>query len=761
MTLALLILAGGLAVIGLVLLARWLDARAWAASLRVYRLHLPANLTADDVARWLSNVSAITHPPLWSLLPMPPVSLEITATSNGITHYILVMETVKEKMLSGVRAALPGVRIEEAPEYLTQRPVFRVAAEAAITSDKRPLAAERAVGANAALLAAMQPVPPGCEVRLAWTFTSAGTPQPVPTRPADSDWMPFLLESEAPADADAVRALRLKHSQPLLRAVARLGVAAPNKGQAFKLFGRVWPVLHSANAPGVRVVRRWLPSGLVAERMIARRLPVTQWPVVVNAQELTALLAVPIGGVQLPGLSLGAARQLPPVPHMASRGAVIGVSNYPGMNGRTVALKADDQLRHQYIVGPTGSGKSVLINRLVVQRFGQGYGGAVFDPKGDLVADILARLPNDRLDDVIVLDAHDRLRPVGFNLLGNVHNEVDRELTVDNVLHIFRSIWADFWGPRSDAILRASLNTLSLARAGDDSAFTICELPALLSNANFRASVISRATLPDSLRDYWARFNALSEAEQVQSVSPLLNKLDAFVQRVPINLMLGQSTGIDMRSIFQERKLLLVNLAKGALGSETANLLGSLLVASLWQATTNRVHVPPAQRRPVFAFIDECQDLVRLPIPLPEILSQARGLGLSITLANQYFSQLPTHIQAAVLGTVRTTLSFAVDYDDAKLLERRFAPLTADDLTGLARYELAARCCVDGQTLTPCTLTALPPDPPLRNPDGLAALSRDRYGLPRHEVEAAMRQRLQADALDGNDFGRVRHRGGL
>src|SRR2546423_5346192 len=437
---------------------------------------------------------AAPPPPLWSLLPLPPACLEVVATSHGIAHYLLVPASSEDKFLSSVRAALPGARIEEAPDYLTTQAHFRVAAEATITSLKRPLALERAEGSSTALLASLQPVPYGSEIRLSWTLTSAGTPLPVrdTSRGGDSADLPWWLEKDAPADADAVRAERIKQRDPLLRGVLRVGVAAPSKGQAYKLFGRVWPVLHSANAPGVRVVRRWLLSGLVAERMSARRLPVTEWPVVANVRELAGIIGLPIGGVQLPGLTLGAARQMPPAPHVAGRGAVIGVSNYPGMTDRPVALKTADRLMHQYIVGPTGSGKSVLITRLVIQDFTQGFGGAVFDPKGDLVADILARLPNEQLDRVVVLDAHDRTRPVGFNLLGTVRDEVEREQTVDNVLHIFHSIWADFWGPRTDVILRASLNTLALARAADGSYFTLCELPALLPNPSFCSYVFSR-----------------------------------------------------------------------------------------------------------------------------------------------------------------------------------------------------------------------------------------------------------------------------
>lgn len=756
----LLLLLVGLAVPGVAVAARLLEARHWAASLRAYRLVPPASLTAQEVTRWLANVSATTHPAAWSLLPLPPVQFHVSATRGNVSFYLLVAKSAEAKMLHGLRATLPGMRIEAAPDYLTHRPAYQVAAEGRLTNMARPLSVDRADSTSAGLLAALGAVPAGCTATLTWTFTGAGTPRPVRTTPPADDWTPFLIESEAPSDADAVRALRAKRALPLLHAVPRLAVAAPDVALARRLFGNIWPQLHGANSPGVRFVRRWLPSKLVAERLRTHAVPALAWPMTLNAAELATLLGLPVGGIHLPGLRLGAARQLPPAPQMATHGQIIGVSNYAGSQGRPVALKTVDRLRHQYIVGPTGSGKSVLIARMVVQDFTRGYGCAVFDPKADLIPDILARLPEERLDDVIVLDASDRVRPIGFNVLGSVGSETERELTVDNVLHIFRSIWADFWGPRSDAILRAGLNTLALARAADGSKYTLCELPHLLASAGFRSALVGRTALPDSLRDFWHRFASLSTGEQTQSILPLLTKLDAFVQRTPIALMLGQAGGIDLHEVFTRRKLLLVNLAKGALGSETSNLLGSLLVSSLIQATHARVSVPPELRRPCFAYIDEAQDIMRLPVPLADVLSQARGLGLGVVMANQYVAQLPAAMQAAILGTVRSTMAFAVDYTDARTLEKRFAPLTADDLQGLDRYEAAARCCVDGQTLPPVTLTTLPPGPVLRDPAELAARSRARYGTDRAAVEAAMRQRLTLTDDGSGGFGRVTRQGG-
>jgi hypothetical protein len=259
--------------------------------------------------------------------------------------------------------------------------------------------------------------------------------------------------------------------------------------------------------------------------------------------------------------------------------------------------------------------------------------------------------------------------------------------------------------------------------------------------------------MPESVRVYWQMFNSWSDGERLNAIGSVLNKVEAFTGRTAIRLALGQSQGIDLRDIFRERKVLLVSLAKGSLGTETANLLGSLLVSSLWQATLSRIRVPAEKRRPVFAYIDEAQDIVRLPLAIADMLAQARGLKLGLTLANQYVAQLPEAVKRAVLGTVRTQIAFQVEYDDAKLLESRFAPLTAADLTGLERYEIAMRPCINGQTLEPVTGVTLPLPEPMRDVNELANASRERHGTARSIVEASLKARIQVNA-PGTRLGR-------
>jgi type IV secretory pathway TraG/TraD family ATPase VirD4 len=383
---------------------------------------------------------------------------------------------------------------------------------------------------------------------------------------------------------------------------------------------------------------------------------------------------------------------------------------------------------------------------MALQDIANGSGVIVIDPKGDLISDIAARVPPERCADVVILDSSESYTAiVGFNPLAGASDESARELLADQVLNIFHSIYREFWGPRTDEILRAALFSLTHISAPDGSAFTLIEVPELLTSPALRRYVSGHEALPPHLRAFWQWFEgSLSDGERAQATGPVLNKLRAFSMRSNLRLMLGQSQGISLDHIMRHNGVLLISLAKGKIGSEAANLLGSLFVAALWQAAQARINFPPEQRRPVFAYLDEFQDIVRLgsDTSLADILAQARGFGLSLTLAHQYLNQLPAVVKEATLGTVRTHVAFQLEWDDTKALEARFTPLTRSDLSSLGAYEFVMKPCVHGQTLAPVTGMTLPLGDPLHDAEELGKASRERYGMARTAIEAGLRARL-------------------
>lgn len=741
MELPILLLLAGLAGIGFIVGMRWLDAQTWRKELLAFRLRLPAGLKAEDVARWLGTISA-EGGSWFKLLDAPPVGIETIATHRGIETYLLVPQSRQAAVLAALRAALPGVRVEDAPDYLHTQPKITAASELRLTSMTRPLAFERAETTVAAYLAVLQPLARNEVVRTQWLFTGSRIPHPARLATEQAEAWPWVAGLSA-RDREAIQAERTKHSQPLMRACCRIGVTAPTKGQAWSLLHRVVGTLRVMNAPGVSVRARLVPWQWSADGLTRRLVPLLAWPMVLNANEAAGLVGLPVGEVQLPGLSLGAARQLPPANAMPAHGVVVAASNYPGMQSRPLALRRDDRLRHCWIVGPTGAGKSTLLANMICQDMASGDGVVVIDARGDLVPDVLNRVPAHRHDDVIVLDPAQTDRPVGFNVLEA--GSGTRELAVDHVLHILHDLYRTSWGPRTADVLRAGLTTLIHTKAPDGSAFTLVELAELLTNPRFRHYVTTQAALPPGLPEFWRWFENLSDAERAAVIGPVLNKVRAFILKRPLRLLLGQSRGLNLTDIFAKRRILMVPLSKGTLGADTTQLVGSLLMASLWQATLTRVRVPVERRRPAWLYADEFQETVRLPIDLADMLAQARGLGLGLTLAHQHLGQLPEAIKSAILGTTRTQVVFQCDYTDATTLSRSFGPLSRDDLMGLERFEIAMRPCVDGRTLRPVTGTTYAMPPATADGKELAARSRELYGVPRDNVEQALRVRVQGE----------------
>ena len=735
MMLAVLMFTGGLSILGLIIGARWLAADAWRRRLVAYQVWLPAGLSPDQVGAWLGIVASATR--------SQPLGIAVLATHKGIFYFLLVPLGLEGAMLGQLQSALPGVRVDEAPDYLTNRPAVQAAGEVRLSSTSYPLAHDRAEAAVTALLSGLHPLARGEVVRVEWIIS--GTRAVLPSK-EDS--------------GEVTRALRAKHVAPMLNASGRIAVSASSPARAASLLNRVTNAFRVLDAPGVSVVRRVLPTSVVAARMYARSTPLAVWPLRLNTNEAVGLLGLAIGNLHLPGLDLRSTRQLPPPADMAEHGLVVAESNFSGTQDRPLALKTEDRLRHVHIVGPTGVGKSWLVGAMALQDLAAGAGIFLVDPKTDLVDDVLARLPEDREQDVIVLDPSATDRPVGFNVLQVGQSEHERELVVDHVVHVLSELWRSSWGPRTSDVLRNSLLTLTHTTAHDGSAFTLCEVPELLLNPAFRRFVTGQPTVPDSVRSFWFIYEQMSDGERAQVIGPSLNKLRALTTRTALRLMLGQSSGLDLGEVFRSRRVVLVALSKGTVGTESALLLGSLFMAEVAKATRARAAAPASQRRSAWAYLDEFQDVLRLGSgdELTEMLAQARGLGLGLTLAHQYLGQLPKQVEAAVLGTVRSRILFQLDHDDARVLEKRFAPaLSAADLMGLGVHEVAIRPCIDGQTRAPVTGKTLPLPEPIRDPHQLARASRQRYGVARAEVEAALRDRITVgNTAGGERFGRTR-----
>src|SRR6266511_2914826 len=226
---------------------------------------------------------------------------------------------------------------------------------------------------------------------------------------------------------------------------------------------------------------------------------------------------------------------------MATAGTVIGLASYVGMSDRPLALKTSDRLRHTWIIGPTGVGKSTLLCGLILQDIKAGRGVAVLDPKGDLVSDVLARMPDERCEDIVVVSPSETAFPIGLNILNTGHGEHARELAVDALVHLMSSLWRSSFGPRTADVLRNALLTLTHTKAADGSANTLIELPEILLNPQFRAFILAQPTVPEVVRPFWPNYAQMRVGERGQVICTSLNKLRSFTTRTALRLMLGQS----------------------------------------------------------------------------------------------------------------------------------------------------------------------------------------------------------------------------
>lgn len=439
-----------------------------------------------------------------------------------------------------------------------------------------------------------------------------------------------------------------------------------------------------------------------------------------SVTELAALAHLPWDPA-VPGLSRAGANAVPPPPVIRSPGTdakPLGVAD--AGTRRPVALGVADGRHHVHVLGATGSGKSTLMAHMILADAAAGRGAVVIDPKGDLIIDLLSRLPEKTADKVVLLDPDDRHAPPTLNVLQGA----DPHLATDNLVGIFQRIYREFWGPRTDDILRSACLTL-----WHNPDATLADIPRLLSDPAFRARFTSRLRDP-ILNDFWSWYDALSDAGRAHATGPVLNKLRAFLLRDFIRSTIGASAStIDLAKVL-DGGLLLVRAAKGVLGADASSVFGSLVLAKVWETVTSRARDGQAARADAALYVDECHNFLTLPHGLSDLLAEARAYRLSVVLAHQDLAQLPRELREAISANARNKIIFAVSPEDARNLQRHVAPNLSDhDLAHLGGFQAGARLIVDSAETPAFTLRTepLPPGLPGRA-DLIRRTSRGTYG---------------------------------
>lgn len=361
-------------------------------------------------------------------------------------------------------------------------------------------------------------------------------------------------------------------------------------------------------------------------------------------------------------------------------------------------LRAKDRLLHLYCLGQTGSGKTTLLQHLAHQDAAHGHGFCLLDPHGDLAAELHANLTTPHH----YWDVADPACPLGYNPLQSVPPAF-RPLVASGFIDALKKQWPQAWGARMEHLLRHALLALLEQPTAD-----LRDIMRLFVYKGFRRQVTARLEDPQ-VRFFWQHeFTALNYQTSADGVAPIANKLSAFLANPVVRTALCEpAEPLRLRRMMDQGEVLIVNLGKGQLGSDVANVLGGLISSSFLNAAFSRHTIPAAERRPFALYIDEFHHLTTQSFA--DMLSEARKYGLALTLAHQHLAQIDPHTRDAIIGNVGTMMLFRLGAHDASFFSQVLAPFSAADLQNQPNFRATASLMQDGERLTPFTAHMLPP----------------------------------------------------
>ena len=467
-----------------------------------------------------------------------------------------------------------------------------------------------------------------------------------------------------------------------------------------------------------------------------------------NTEELTSLFHLPLSHMETPNILWLTAKSAAAPSELPSEGLLLGNNIYRGVS-KEVRIKREDRRRHTYIIGKSGVGKSVLLTNMAVQDIQNGEGVCVLDPHGDLIEDILQRIPPERAEDVIVFSPADTERPLALNLLEyDPRYPEQKSFVINEMIGIFDKLYdlKQTGGPMFEQYMR---NALLLIMEDPESGSTLMEIPKVLSDEAFRKLKLSRCQ-NKTVVDFWNKEaeKAGGDAALANIVPYITSKLTAFISNDMMRPIIGQQkSSFNFRDLMDRQKILLIDLPKGVVGEMNAYLLGMIIVGKILMAALSRTDMPAKERKDFYLYIDEFQNFTTTSIC--QILSEARKYALNLVIAHQYVGQLSknnnTEIKDAVFGNVGTMISFKIGTEDAEFLVKEFSPVFNEyDLINIDKGTAYLKLLVDNSSTRPFSIKTIWPllgVPRETMSEKIRALSRLKFGQDRAIVEANIARR--------------------
>ena len=409
--------------------------------------------------------------------------------------------------------------------------------------------------------------------------------------------------------------------------------------------------------------------------------------------------------------------------------------------GEAVAIGTKDRRQHVYIIGKTGTGKSTLIKNMAIQDIRNGAGVAIIDPHGDLAEDLLTYIPKSRINDAVYFNPADIEFPAGLNIL-EVKDDDEKQLVASSLVSVFKHLWRDSWGPRTEYLLYNSVLALM-----DTPGNSLLGVYRILVDAEFRNKIVGRIQDP-IVKMFWVEdFERYSERYVKEIIAPVQNKIGQLLTSSYLRNIVGQTKStIDLKSVLDNKNILLVNLAKGRIGEDRANLLGSILITKLYLAALERQKMPEDERKDFYLYVDEFQSFST--DIFPSILSESRKYRLNLVLSHQYLDQVSEKIKKSVFGNVGTWIVFRIGSVDATILAKEFFPyFNAEDMSKQRNYYFIYKTIVGWVVENPASEKAMAPL--LRfndeaDAEAIIKLCRERFTKPRGGVEERVGKWLQS-----------------
>jgi hypothetical protein len=554
-------------------------------------------------------------------------------------------------------------------------------------------------------------------------------------------------------EEEMLKAIEEKNSKAGLDVNLRIIVSAKDKGQAQVYLNNIanaysqYNNYEYGNSFKNKISRRHEQK--IISDYIFRRFD-EKISFLLNTEELTSMFHFSLRQTETPNVLWLTAKHASAPANIPDEGIILGQNIYRGVV-KDIKIKRDDRRRHTYIIGKSGVGKSQLMANMAIQDIVNGEGVCVIDPHGDLIEDIISRIPAERAEDVILFSPADNERPLALNLLEfDPRYPEQKSFVINEMIKIFDKLYdlKATGGPIFEQYIR---NAMLLIMADPESGSTLMEIPKVLADAEFRKMKLEKCA-DQTVVDFWRKEaeKAGGEAALANVVPYVTSKLTSFVSNDTMRPIIGQQkSSFNLRDIMDKKKILLVNLSKGLIGEMNAYLLGMILVGKILMSALSRTDLPHDQRKDFYLYIDEFQNFTTDSVS--SILSEARKYNLNLIIAHQYLGQLvknnDTSIRDAVFGNVGTWILFKIGSEDAEIMEKEMKPVFNQyDLINIDKYTAYVKLLIDNTAARPFSMST--PWPLFGNyredmAGRIRALSRMKFGKDRELIEAEIRRRTK------------------